>query len=244
MTNTTDNRNFQSGNSKYKSKKKNNSPGKFILALIILLAVGYYFLNPFIKSEGVDIDGPIIIEELIYETPSENIEEGGRTYVVSGHKIVLSFITDKLDTINGKDFDEIAEKINFTSSNFSDYTYQLNNGIIYPCDEEVILRWGNEIPNHDSDFENFKFELNSNLISIGSGNIVNKVKIVERDHFENFIKHEDSDCLTMVEIIEVTEPDPKNNCHFYVYTNHPNNLRNDSIIEADSTIESFLKLFG
>ena len=51
MTNTTENRTYQSGNNKYKSKKKKNSPTKLFIVVIGLLAVSYYFLKPIIESE-------------------------------------------------------------------------------------------------------------------------------------------------------------------------------------------------
>lgn len=244
MTNTTENRGYQSGNNKYKSNKKKSSPAKLIIAGLGILAVGYYFLNPMIKNRVADaVDGPILIDEILYELPSEQREKDGITFFGSGQKILFSFITDKLDTISGKDFDEIAQNINFKITNYSgDYVYNYENGILHPCEDEIMLKWGEEIPNQDSDFESYKFDFDGNTVSIGSGNIIDKVKVIPSDEFINFKKHEDSDCLTIVEITEVTDPNAENDCHFYVFTNHPNNLRNDSILIADSTNLTYFDL--
>ena len=246
MTNTTENRTYQSGNNKYKSKKKKNSPTKLFIVVIGLLAVSYYFLKPIIESGENEIaDGPITLEEILYELPSEQREKDGITFFGSGQKILFSFITDRLDTISGKDFDEIAQNINLNITNYSgDYEYNYENGILYPCDNEIILKWGNDMPNDNPKFENLKFDFDGKSVSIGSGNIIDKVKVIPSDEFINFKKHEDSDCLTMVEIIEVTEPLAENDCHFYVFTNHPNNLRNDSILIADSTSLTYFDFGG
>ena len=142
MTNTTENRTYQSGNNKYKSKKKKNSPTKLFIVVIGLLAVSYYFLKPIIESGENEIaDGPITLEEILYELPSEQREKDGITFFGSGQKILFSFITDRLDTISGKDFDEIAQNINLNITNYSgDYEYNYENGILYPCDNELHYR--------------------------------------------------------------------------------------------------------
>ena len=67
MTNTKDNRSYQSGNSKYKSKKNNNKTGKVVLVIFLLIAVGLYFLRPLIEKNLFKGNGSFIIEEIIYE---------------------------------------------------------------------------------------------------------------------------------------------------------------------------------
>ena len=120
------------------------------------MAVSYYFLKPIIESGENEIaDGPITLEEILYELPSEQREKDGITFFGSGQKILFSFITDRLDTISGKDFDEIAQNINLNITNYSgDYEYNYENGILYPCDNEIILKWGNDMPNDNPKFEN------------------------------------------------------------------------------------------
>ena len=234
MTNTTENRGYQSGNNKYKSKKKKNSPAKIIIAGLGVLAVAYFFAKPFINTPPPP-DGPISIDEILFEAPSEERKKDGITFFGQGQKIILSFVTSRLDTLRDEDFDEIAQKINLKITNFSsEYIYNYENGIFYPCDDEVKLKWGEDIPNYESNFASFKFDYNGNTVSIGE-KIAQQGFTIPSDVFKNFKKHEDSDCLSIIEIIEVTQPDPENDCHFYVFTNHPNNLRNDSILIADST---------
>jgi len=241
MNNQNDNRSYQSGNSKYKSNKKKSSFGKVFSLMVILLVVFFYFLFPIITNKENDVkNGRFSIEEIIYNLPSEQREKDGITFLGTGHKIKLSFVTDRLDTISGNGFDKIAQIINFKITNYSgESTYNYENAIVYPCERDVIFRWGNEISDFNSDFESFTFDFNGNSVSIGSGNIIDKVKVIPSDEFINFKKDKGSDCPTLVEIIEVSEPNPQNNCNFYVFTNHPNNLKNDSILLADSTVLTY-----
>ena len=240
MTNTKDNRSYQSGNSKYKSKKNNNKTGKVVLVIFLLIAVGLYFLRPLIEKNLFKGNGSFIIEEIIYDIPEDEREKDGISFIISGQKIEFKFVTDRLDTIKEKDFDRIAQIINLKITNYNrDYEYKLDDGIIYPCDNQIILSWGDEIPNHDSDFDSFEFKYKGNLASIGSGNIIDKALMVPNEKFLNFVKHKNADCATIVNIIEVTPPDSENDCNFYVFTDHPNNLKNDSILLADSTILTY-----
>jgi len=242
MTNTTENRGYQSGNNKYKSKKKKSSPVKVIVAGLGVLAVAYFFAKPFIDTTPPQ-DGPIIIDEILYEFPLEQREKDGITFVGSGQEILLSFITDRLDTLSGKDFDKIAQNINFKVTNYSgEIEYDYENGTLYPCNNEIIFKWGTETLNNDTEFESLKFDFDGKPVSIGSGNIIDRVKVIPSDKFVNFDRHENSDCVTVVVITEVTEPNPENDCHFYVFTDHPNNLRNDSILLADSTNLTYFDL--
>lgn len=235
MTNTKDNRSYQSGNNKYKSKKNNKTTGKVVLVIFLLMAVGLYFLKPLIEKNIFKGNGSFIIEEIIYDLPEEEREKDGISFIVSGQKIEFSFVTDRLDTIRGKDFDRIAQIINLKITNYNrDYKYKLDDGIIYPCGNEIILSWGVEIQNYDSDFDSFEFKYKGNLASIGSGNIIDKALMIPNEKFLNFVKHKNADCATIINITEVTPPDSKNDCNFYVFTDHPNNLKNDSILLADS----------
>ena len=118
MTNTTENRGYQSGNNKYKSKKKKSSPVKVIVAGLGLLAMSWYFFGHLIPDPK-DTQHPIIIDKIHCEFPLEQREKDGITFFGSGQKILLSFITDKNDTISGKDFDEIAQKINLKITNYN-----------------------------------------------------------------------------------------------------------------------------
>lgn len=152
---------------------------------------------------------------------SETIEKDGDTKYVSifheienSNSISFNLVTKKFDTIEFNDNDHKFLNLNITNI-IGSVKYDFINNKIYPCDADGV-----------------RYTWSFDTIYMEGQNLLSKSHYITP---EEFVKYEISDnavCKINFNITSVEEPNLDNNCHFFVYTDYPDNVLDSTQIDT------------
>jgi|SaaInlStandDraft_1057018.scaffolds.fasta_scaffold42330_1 hypothetical protein len=152
---------------------------------------------------------------------SDTIEKDGDVKYVSifhdienSNSISFNLVTNKFDTVVFINNDHMFLNLSITNITGS-VKYDFIDDKIYPCDAEgVRYIWV-----YDTTY-------------MAGQNLISRSNYIGPEEFEEFEISDNAICKINFNITQVEEPNLDNNCHFFVYTDHPDNVLDSSQIDT------------
>tara|TARA_Y100001954_G_scaffold201246_1_gene220487 strand:- start:9976 stop:11103 length:1128 start_codon:yes stop_codon:yes gene_type:complete len=193
------------GYKEYKERLKSKQGSNKKIYIILFVLISTIIVTGYFLKDAIITD----------ETPDVELKYIDIYHeVIEGNSIQFKLINNKYDTL---DFDsELHNFFNLELSSIDESErYSLNDNMVYPCNNGLKYKY-----TYDTTF-------------MEGQKLLSQRHYVEAEEFgDNFVKSDKAICKVNFKITLVEDPNLDNDCRFFVYTDHPDNLIDSSQIDT------------